>query len=109
MPAPEPVLGIDLREIFRWLVPAMGCFLLAFASLATRPTVGRAINSFQLSDGGDALVAKAVYASSDFYTGVNKVRTTVESRFAAMPDSHALQLSTRDAIAPETNTSKLQE
>jgi hypothetical protein len=87
----------------------MGCFLLAFASLGTRPTVGRGMTSFQLSDGGDALVAKAVYASSDFYAGVNKVRTTVESRLAAMPDSHSLQLSTHEAILPETNTLKLQE
>jgi hypothetical protein len=32
---PEPVISLDFRDLSRWLVPAVGCFLLVMGSLST--------------------------------------------------------------------------
>ena len=32
---PAAAIGFDLRELTRWIVPAVGCFLLVMASLST--------------------------------------------------------------------------
>lgn len=84
-PNAEAVSAFRCGEVFRWLVPVMGCFLLVIGSLSPRPTPGlhNAHASLQFQDS-----IRTPASLNDSNTEQNSVpHTTLEWTFGARSPS----------------------
>lgn len=95
----EPALTFSLADVTRWLVPVMGCFLVALASLGTRTAPQAFVRSTNdlLPQSGKSAYAAYVGANL-FHSEMNSVPVTrVERNFGPARESSArgvLQLTT---------------
>ena len=92
---PESAAVAPLAEVWRWLVPAMGCFLLAVAALGPRHGqlpyfAGMGTNNLLATMAGGSQ-SFAPYTALSYHTEKNNVPvSTVEAAFgrsSASPDS----------------------
>jgi hypothetical protein len=99
MKAPEPAVTFILADFSRWLVPVVGCFLVAMASLGTRTAPQALVRSTNDLFPESNKSSYAAYVGANvFHSEMNSVPVTrVEWNFGSAAKSSArsvLQLTT---------------